>query len=129
MYKHSGISSKDQEVILHFVFTPKYRHAIFIGDVAARLQSILTSTCTEFNTEVLALAVQPDHVHILVALPRTITMSLLVQLLKGRSSRFLRQEFPHLVIQAPKALWGRDFFVRSVGSRRDVQKYIESQGF
>ncbi len=127
--QYSPTSAKYQEVILHFVFTPKYRLPLLTEDVAVRLDEITRGVCNELHVEVVALAIQPDHVHLLVALPRNLTRSSLVHRVKGRSACWLRREFPHLAEAAPKALWGRDYFVRSVGGRRAVRKYIEDQGF
>lgn len=122
------MSSKFREVILHYVFTPKYRRPCLTGEVAFRLMEIIHQTCEELHVEVVALAIQPDHLHLLISEPRSLSRARLVQMVKGRSSRYLRLEFPHLKEVSPKALWGRDYFVRSVGGgRKAVAKYIQSQ--
>ncbi len=120
-------SAKYREIVLHFVFTPKYRHPVFTNpQVAYRLEQLLKQASLQLGLEVLALATQPDHVHVLLWPPRTVTTAEVAQRLKWWSSLKLRQEFPHLTDD--RALWGRDYFVRSVGSRASVKKYIEDQG-
>ncbi len=120
------MSSKHREVILHYVFTPKYRRQVLSGDVATRLDEIVRGVGEELHVEILALAIQPDHCHLLISEPRSLTRANFVQRVKGRASRFLRLEFPHLLEISPTALWGRDYFVRSVGGgRKAVAKYIK----
>lgn len=123
-------STKYQEVVLHFVFTTKYRLPLLAGlTIPTRLEAIIREVCAEFHTEILALAIQPEHVHLLIALPRNLTRPFIARMIKGRSSRLLRQDFPSLVILCPKALWGSDYFVRSVGGgKKRVAQYIKDQG-
>lgn len=129
MSNHKPSSAKFQEVVLHFVFTPKYRRAMFTGEVAQRLQALIVEACQVLDVEIMALGIQPDHVHLLVVQSRSVTTADLVQRVKGRTSYYLRQEFPQLTEISPKALWGRDFFIRSVGGgRAAVRSYIKAQG-
>ena len=72
-----------------------------------------------------------DHVHMFVSYRPQLSLSKLVQYLKGASSRILLQEFSHL----RKQFWGRHFWARgymaiSSGNITDevIQKYIEDQG-
>lgn len=124
------MSAKHHEVILHYVFTPKYRRPCLSGAVAHRLLEIVHGVCDELHVEVIAVAIQPDHCHLLISEPRSLTRARFVQMVKGRSSRFLRLEFPHLQNVSPKSLWGRDYFVRSVGGgRKAVARYIQDQSF
>jgi len=41
-------------------------------------------------------AVSPDHIHLLVSVPPLLSAAKLVQYVKGKSSRELQQDFPHL---------------------------------
>lgn len=58
----------------HMVFAPKYRGKILIGDVAMICEGIICKTCKELGIEISEIAKR----------------------LKGRTSRILRKEFPHL---------------------------------
>ena len=59
--------------------------------------SELLHICAEINGwKVLELNVRPDHVHIVIQFVPTITVSKMVQLLKGKSSNIIREEFPEL---------------------------------
>ncbi len=52
----------------------------------------------------------------------------LVRLIKGRSSRFLRQEFHRLTTRMP-TLWTNSYFVSTVGGAplAVIKQYIENQ--
>ncbi len=71
--------------------------------------------------------IMPDHVHLLAAASPSHAPNQIVARLKGRSSRLLRQEFPHLA-RMP-SLWTLSFFVSTAGlvSAATIQRYIEMQ--
>src|SRR5437588_779165 len=80
----------------HVVWCPKYRRKVLGEQVAQRLAQIIHEVCAEHEAEVLSLDIQPDHVHLLVECDPQFGIHRLVRLIKGRSSRFLRLEFPVL---------------------------------
>ncbi len=111
----------------HVVWCPKYRRRVLAGRVADRLEAIVREVVAEHGGEILGLEVMPDHVHLLVELAPAVPLSRLVQLLKGRSSRRLRQEFPSL--RPLPALWSPSWFVSTVGGAPldVVKRYVENQ--
>jgi putative transposase len=111
----------------HVVWCPKYRRRVLVGRVAGRLDVIVREVVAEHDGEVLGLEVMPDHVHLLVEVPPAVPLSGLVQLLKGRSSRRLRQEFPSL--RRLPALWSPSWFVSIDGGAplHVVKRYVENQ--
>ena len=90
----------------HMVFVPKYRGKILIGEVALITEGILCKTCKELDIEVIEIAVNPDHVHIFFKYPPKYSLSFIAKRLKGRTSRILRKEFPHLK-EFVMSTWGR----------------------
>lgn len=70
----------------------------------------------------------PDHVHPLVEVDPQFGIHKLVKAVKGRSSRVLRQEFPHLKSKLP-TLWTNSCFVATVGGALlgVVRRYVENQ--
>jgi len=127
VHKQPGpTSAKYREDVHHYVFTSKYRHPVLVGQVRPWLDRAIRAQVETLGGEVMALAIRPDHVHLLVAMPRTVHTARLAQRVKWHTSYHARRVFPHL--QADRALWGRDFWVRSVGGGRPaVRKYIEDQ--
>lgn len=111
----------------HLVWIPKRRKKVLVGDVEKRLRQIIWETCQEKDWVVIALEIMSDHVHLLVNVPPNVAAHEVVKSIKGRSSRYLRQEFPHL-LKLP-SLWTHSYFVSTTGnvSSETIRKYIEEQ--
>ena len=111
----------------HFVFCPRYRRKVLVGDVEKRLKEILPGICQEIGVSIVALEVMPDHIHIFLNALPSISPSDIMAKVKGVTSKTLRQEFKHL--QHLSSLWTRSFFCSTAGnvSSETVQRYIEEQ--
>ena len=112
----------------HVVWCPKYRRKVLINGVDIRLKEIINDVCIEFQAELIELEVMPEHVHLLVECDPQFGIAKLIRYMKGRSSRFLRQEFPWLKSRLP-TLWTNSYFVSTVGGApiAVVKQYIENQ--
>jgi len=112
----------------HVVGCPKYRRKVLIGPIETRLQEIIKQVCQECRAEVEELEILPDHVHLLVTVDPQFGIHRLMKLIKGRSSRFLRQEFPALKRKLP-SLWTNSYFVGTTGGAPFslIKDYIEQQ--
>lgn len=115
---------------VHLVWIPKYRKRVLTGEVAIRVRDLIRQIAMEHEISILTGKVASDHIHVLVAYRPHVDVSMMVQWLKGISSRVLLQEYPHL----KKQFWGRHFWARgylavSTGNLTDemVQKYIAEQ--
>ncbi|MBI3962191.1 MAG: IS200/IS605 family transposase [Deinococcus sp.] len=115
-------------VVAHFIFCPKYRRAVLVGPVAARLRQIFRSVAKEKGWTIEGLAIRPDHVHLFVRSDPRTPLHKVVRAFKGRSSRLLRNEFRHLRSRLP-SLWTRAYFVSTAGnvSQQTIKRYIEAQ--
>lgn len=114
----------------HVVWCPKYRRKVLVDGVDIRLKEILHEVVSETTGEILEIEVMPDHVHVLVEIDPQYGIAKLVRNMKGRSSRFLRQEFPWLKSRLP-TLWTNSYFVSTVGGApiSIVKQYIENQKY
>ncbi len=112
----------------HVVWCPKYRRKVLVEDVAERLKHIIVEVCQEHEAEVVSLDIQPDHIHVLVEVDPQFGIHRLVKLMKGRSSRLLRQAFPSLKTRMP-TLWTNSYFVSTVGEAplSAMKQYIDNQ--
>ncbi|WP_027718849.1 IS200/IS605 family transposase [Desulfovirgula thermocuniculi] len=110
----------------HFVWIPKYRRKILVGPVAEELERLIRKVCDEREVEVLSLSIQPDHVHLFVSAPPRHAPSVLINTIKGYTSRYLRQKFPELSKQTGPRLWTRTYYVGTAGtvSAETIQRYI-----
>ncbi len=112
----------------HIVWATKYRYHVLQGDLKQRCRDLLIQICDSENVHILKGVVSKDHIHMHIEYPPSLSISVLVKKLKGRSSRLLQQEFPEL----GKKYWGRHFWavgfgVWSTGNITDemVQEYLE----
>jgi putative transposase len=112
----------------HIVWCPKYRRPVLVAPLDDRLKQIVNEVSQEFGWVVHALEVMPDHVHLFIETDPTSALAEVVNRIKGRASRLMRQEFPALRSRLP-TLWSRSYFVASVGavSEATIQRYIETQ--
>ena len=115
----------------HLVFTPKYRKKIFTKAHLDLMKEVFDRVCKEMDAELVEFDGERDHVHLLVLYPPRIAIAVLVNSLKGVSSRMLRKEFPEFkkAYWGDAALWSRSYFAASVGGAplEIVKQYIEQQ--
>lgn len=111
----------------HLVWTPKRRKAVLVGLIAKTLEDIITEKSAEINVNVESMTVMPDHVHIFVSAPPTISPHQIVKKIKGASSNFLRKNYPQL--KRLPCLWTSSYYCGTVGhvSESVVKHYIENQ--
>ena len=127
-YRHGSHSLYDLKY--HVVFCTKYRYRILTGEVATRARDLIREVCSANYVDVVSGSVSPDHIHLLLSVPPSISVSKIVQYIKGKSSRKLQQEFGHLKKRYwGQHLWARGYFAVTVGNvnTEDVQRYIEEQ--
>ena len=116
---------------VHLVFITKYRRGVFTKAILDELKSIFRSVCTDFEAELIEMNGECDHVHLLVNYPPKVSISSLVNSLKGVSSRMIRQK-NYSTIQKKlwgDALWSPSYFAGSCGGAplKVIQQYIEQQ--
>jgi putative transposase len=112
----------------HVVWCLKYRRKVLQHGIDDRLKAIIREAATERQAEVIELEVMPDHVHLLIGCDPQFGIHRLMRLIKGRSSRLLRQEFPSLRTRLP-TLWTNSYFVATCGGAplAIIKQYIEQQ--
>lgn len=120
------------QIAYHFVWIPKYRRRILTGEVQVAAKTALAACCAQHGFQLLALETDEDHVHCFVSAPPKDSPEKIVGLLKGYSSRMLRQQFPALAKTTGKAqLWTSAYYVGTAGavSAEVIKRYIcECQG-
>jgi putative transposase len=115
----------------HVVWITKYRKPVLRGEIARRLRELVRQTCATLDVYILSGHAAVDHVHLLVSVPPQVSVSELMQWIKGRSSRRMLEEFSELSRQFwGRHLWARGYFAASSGNVTDevIKQYIESQG-
>ena len=118
------------EIHLHLVWVTKYRRPVLTGVVGPRVRDLIRQVCGQEDVLILSGHVAQDHVHLFVAIPPRVTISRLLQRLKGRTAYKLMQEFPHLRKQYwGQHFWARGYFCASSGHVTDevIADYIANQ--
>ncbi len=114
----------------HIVWITKYRKKVLGGVVGLRVRELLREICKTNEVEILKGHVSKDHVHLFVSVPPHLSVSKLVQYLKGKSSYKLMQENKHVSrLFWGRHLWGRGYFVATSGNITDevIMEYIKNQ--
>ena len=113
---------------VHLVWCTKYRKAVLRGEVGYRFRELTKQMCSDLGVEVLSGVVAKDHVHVLVSIPPQVSVSKLVQKLKGKSSYKLQREYGRLRKEYwGQRMWARGYFACSTGNVTDemIKAYIE----
>ncbi|WP_243447723.1 IS200/IS605 family transposase, partial [Clostridium tetani] len=112
----------------HIVWCPKYRRKVLIGNVETRLKELLIETCADIEVDIIKMELMPDHVYMIIEVDPQFGVHKAIKRIKGRTSKMLRQEFPHLKTKLP-TLWTNSYFVSTVGGAplSAIKQYIENQ--
>ena len=115
----------------HLVFVAKYRGKVFTKEILDDMRGIFESVCTDFEAQLVEFDGEDDHVHLLVNYPPKVSISKLVNSLKGVSSRMIRQKnYPSIKQKLwGGALWSPSYFAGSCGGApiTIIRQYIEQQ--
>src|SRR5215472_5207024 len=83
-------------ILIHCVWSTKKRESFLGSEVRNRLWPYLGGIARENRMKALAIGGVADHVHMLISLPRTLSVSKALLLLKGNSSKWIHETFPKL---------------------------------
>lgn len=118
------------DIEYHIVWTTKYRYRVIVGKIAERTRKLVIQSCNSMNVNIIKGSIGREHIHLLVSCPPSLSVSKLVQQLKGKTSRTLQIEFKELRKRYwGRHLWASGYFCRSVGTvtRNIIKDYIENQ--
>ena len=94
-------------------------------DIQEMLYRYMGGIARENGIPALAVGGAADHVHLLLSLPRSVSVAKAVQLIKSGSSKWLHESFPKLKSFAWQEGYGA--FSIGVSQRAATVKYIEGQ--
>jgi len=118
------------EIHLHIVWTTKYRRPALTGEVGLRVRDLIREICASHEVTIMKGHISRDHIHLFVSIPPQVTISRLMQWLKGKTAYKLLAEFPHLRKKFwGRHIWARGYFCCSSGNVTDevIMQYIEQQ--
>lgn len=116
---------------VHLVFVTKYRQGVFDDDMLRFCEQVMRKVCGDFEAVLREFNGEADHVHLLIEYPPKVSVSALVNSLKGASARRLRSEYTGKVNRARMNghFWSPSYFAASCGGAplSIIKQYIEQQ--
>ncbi len=98
--------------------------------MAKRVRQLIREICLSNEVQIVKGHVSKDHIHMLVSYPPRLSVSKLVQYLKGKTSRKMLQEYSEIRRKFwGNHIWARGYFVVSTGNVTDklISDYISNQ--
>lgn len=113
------------QIYIHFVFAVKYRNALILPSWKDELYKYITTIIQNYNHKVLIINGMPDHLHVLVGLKPTQSISDLMKEVKQFSSKWININNKTI----GKFEWQEGFgaFSYSKSQLKNVFDYIENQ--
>lgn len=118
------------KLVVHLIFTTKYRRKLFDGYMIGQLREAFESACEKLECDLVEMDGETDHVHLIISYPPKLAVSILVNNLKSVSSRRIRILNTHLPRQSKSGvLWSRSYFACSAGGAtiETLREYVQSQ--
>ena len=114
----------------HIVWVPKYRYKVLKGKIGEEVRKTIIVQSERLGCEIVELNVQVDHVHLLIKVPPKVSISALMDVMKGKSAIRVFSKFPELK-QRPywgNHFWAEGYCVDTVGLNSEmIQKYLRYQ--
>ncbi len=119
------MSNTFHQVYIQAVFAVKYREALITNDCKSKILSVIGNLINETGCKTIIVNGTEDHVHCLLALKPTISVSDLMKVVKGKSSKYINDN----KLTKYKFEWQEGYGVFSYSKSHidAVYKYIENQ--
>lgn len=113
----------------HIVFASKYRRKVAYGKMKQDIANILSMLCKRKGVEMVEAEICPDHVHMLVKIPPSLSVSSFVGYLKGKSTLMIFERHANLKYKyGNRHFWCRGYYVDTVGkNEKAIREYIDNQ--
>lgn len=113
----------------HIVFAPKFRRKAIYGKLYEDIGYILRTLCQRKKVNIIEAELCPDHVHMLVEIPPSISVSSFVGYLKGKSTLMIFERHANLKYKyGNRHFWCRGYYVDTVGKNaKKIEEYIQNQ--
>lgn len=114
----------------HLIIVTKYRREVLIGTVKQELEELLRSLADQFDLQVEAMEIKPDHVHMLIDASPKHSISSVMKGLKGISARMLLMHHPEVKQKLYEGhLWQPNYFAVTVSehSQEQIVDYLRRQ--
>ena len=113
----------------HIVFAPKFRRKEVYGKIKVDIGKILRKLCEQKGVEIIQAQACVDHIHMLVSIPPSLSVSQFVGYLKGKSSLMIFDRHANLKYKyGNRHFWCRGYYVDTVRrNKKVIENYIKKQ--
>lgn len=113
----------------HIVFARKYRRREVYEKIKADIGQILRKLCEQKGVEIIEAQACPDHIHMLVSIPPSLSIAQFMGYLKGKSSLMIFDRHANLKYKyGNRHFWCRGHYVDTVGrNKKAIAEYIKNQ--
>ena len=125
----NSLSHTKWECKYHLVFAPKFRRQVIYGKIKKDVANILSTLCKRKGVEIIEAECCRDHIHMLVRIPPSISVSSFMGYLKGKSSLMIFDRHANLKYKyGNRHFWCRGYYVDTVGKNaKKIEEYIKNQ--
>lgn len=111
------------------MFAPKYRRQEIYGKIKSDIGTILRKLCEQKGVEIIEAQACPDHIHMMVSIPPSLSVAQFVGYLKGKSSLMIFDRYANLKYKyGNRHFWCRGYYVDTVGrNAKVIEEYIRNQ--
>ena len=111
------------------VFIPKYRRKVLYGQLRSHWGEVVRELARQKESRSEEGHLQPDHVHMVLAVPPKYAVAQVVGYLKGKSAIHIARTYGGRQRNfVGEHFWARGYFVSTVGHDEEaVRRYIEAQ--
>lgn len=112
---------------IHFVFSTKNRIPFVCNNINDRLCSYIGGIIKELGGILFEIYVMPEHIHFYAGMPKTISVSKFIEIVKTNSSKWVHTTFP----EKKDFGWqdGYGAFSVSKSSEKKLVQYIQNQQY
>ena len=118
---------------IHLIFVVKYRKKLLNGSLNGDMLQKLFDISKKYVFEIKTMNSDIDHLHMLVSMKPSISVSQIVRVLKQESTIYIWKKYRQLLklhFWKEHTFWSDGYFVASIGNANEktIQKYIAEQG-
>ena len=118
---------------VHLIFVVKYRKKLLNGNLNDDMLQKLFSISKNYDFEIKTMNSDIDHLHMLISMRPSISISQIVRVLKQESTIYIWKKYKQFLkthFWKEHTFWSDGYFVASIGNANEntIQKYILEQG-
>ena len=118
---------------IHLIFVVKYRKKLLNESLKYDMLQKLFDISKRYDFEIKTMNSDIDHLHMLISMKPSISVSQIVRVLKQESTIYIWKKYKQLLklhFWKEHTFWSDGYFVVSIGNANEktIQKYIQEQG-